>query len=123
VESSDLLGLTISLTLSMLLIAFVAGLMPRLVGDEPNSVVGIRTKATTSSPEAWQLAHQVARPFLLRTVWTAVAGLCMQVVIGVVAGFGSVASAVTATAVFLAVCIVLIYAGLKGNTAAKSFRC
>jgi uncharacterized membrane protein len=123
VESSDLLGLTISLTPSTLLIAFVAGLMPRLVGDEPNSVVGIRTKATMSSPEAWQLAHQVARPFLRRTVWTAVAGLCMQVVIGVVAGFGSVASAVTATAVFLAVCIVLIYAGLKGNTAAKSLRC
>ncbi|MCZ4278762.1 MAG: SdpI family protein [Rhodococcus sp. (in: high G+C Gram-positive bacteria)] len=122
-ESSDLLGLTISLTPSTLLIAFVAGLMPRLVGDEPNSVVGIRTKATMSSPEAWQLAHQVARPFLRRTVWTAVAGLCMQVVIGVVAGFGSVASAVTATAVFLAVCIVLIYAGLKGNTAAKSLRC
>lgn len=118
-----MLGLTISLTPSTLLIAFVAGLMPRLVGDEPNSVVGIRTKATMSSPEAWQLAHQVARPFLRRTVWTAVAGLCMQVVIGVVAGFGSVASAVTATAVFLAVCIVLIYAGLKGNTAAKSLRC
>ena len=118
-----MLGLTISLTSSTLVVAFVAGLMPRLVGDEPNPVVGIRTKATMSSPAAWQLAHQVARPLLHRTVWTAIAGLSIQVMIGVVAGFGSVASAVAAPAVLLAVFIALIYAAIKGNAAAKSLRC
>ncbi|WP_458683415.1 SdpI family protein [Prescottella equi] len=96
--------------------------MPRIIGDEPNPVVGIRTKATMSSPAAWQLAHQVARPLLHRTVWTAIAGLSIQVVIGVVAGFGSVASAVAAPAVLLAVLIALIYAAIKGNAAAKSLR-
>lgn len=123
VGSSDLLGLTISLTSSTIVIAFVAGLMPRITGDEPNPVVGIRTKATMSSPAAWQLAHQVARPLLHRTVWTAIAGLSIQVMIGVVAGFGSVASAVAAPAVLLAVFIALIYAAIKGNAAAKSLRC
>ena len=78
-ESPDLLGLTVSLTSSTLILAFVAGLMPRLVGDEPNPVVGIRTKATISSPEAWQLAHRIAWPLLRRTAWTAVVGLYMQV--------------------------------------------
>lgn len=121
-ESPDLLGLTVSLTSSTLILAFVAGLMPRLVGDEPNPVVGICTKATISSPEAWQLAHRIAWPLLRRTVWTAVVGLCMQVAIGVVTGFGSVVSAVASTVVFLAVLLVLLCAALKGNAAAKSLR-
>lgn len=110
-ESPDLLGLTASLASSTLILAFVAGLMPRLVGDEPNPVVGIRTKSTTSSPEAWRLAHQVARPLLRLTMWTAVAGMCVQVTIGVVTGFGSVVSAVASTVVFLAVLLVLLFAG------------
>ncbi|MDI9902634.1 SdpI family protein [Rhodococcus sp. IEGM 1409] len=121
-ESPDLLGLTASLTSSTLIFAVVAGLMPRLVGDEPNPVVGIRTKATSSSPEAWQLAHQIAQPLLRRTVWTAVAGLCVQAAIGVVTGFGSVASAVASTVVCLAVLVAMLYAALKGNAAAKSLR-
>lgn len=121
-ESADLLGLTVSLTSSTLILAFVAGLMPRLVGDEPNPVVGIRTKATIASPEAWQLAHPSAQPLLRRTMWTAVAGLCMQVAIGVVTGFGSVVSAVTSTVVFLAVLLLLLFAGVKGNAAAKSLQ-
>jgi uncharacterized membrane protein len=117
-----LLGLTASLSSSTLVLAFVAGILPRVVGDEPNPVVGIRTKATISSPEAWQLAHRIAWPLLRRTVWTAVVGLCMQVAIGVVTGFGSVVSAVASTVVFLAVLLVLLCAALKGNAAAKSLR-
>lgn len=74
-------------------------------------------------PRAWQLAHRIAWPPLLRrTVWTAVVGLCMQVAIGVVTGFGSVVSAVASTVVFLAVLLVLLCAALKGNAAAKSLR-
>lgn len=46
----------------------------------------------------------------------------MQVVIGVVTGFGSVVSAVASTVVFLAVLLVLLCAALKGNAAAKSLR-
>lgn len=117
-----MLGLTASLTASTLVVAFVAGLMPRLVGDEPNPVMGIRTKATMSNPEAWRLAHQIAWPLLRRAVWVAVAGVCLQVVIGVVTGFGSVVSAVASVAVFLAVLIVLLYAAVKGDAAAKSLR-
>ncbi|KDQ02800.1 hypothetical protein EN35_08295 [Rhodococcus qingshengii] len=62
-ESPDLLGLTVSLTSSTLILAFVAGLMPRLVGDEPNPVVGIRTKATISSPERGNWPIGLRGPF------------------------------------------------------------
>ena len=120
--SSDLLGSTISLTTSTIVLAVVAGLLPRFVGDGPNSVVGIRTKATMSSIEAWHLAHRVARPYLRWTMWTAVAGLCIQVVIGVPADFGSLLSAIASFVVFLAVFLVLIFGALKGNSAAKSLR-
>ncbi|WP_442240557.1 SdpI family protein [Rhodococcus sp. TAF43] len=119
-DTSELLGLTISMTSSTLIAAGFAGLMPHLIGDEPNPVMGIRTKATMASHEAWQLAHQVAQPILRRTVWTAVAGLCIQVVIGFVTGFGSLPSAVAATVVCAAAFIVLIAAALKGNAAAKT---
>ncbi len=46
----------------------------------------------------------------------------MQVAIGVVTGFGSVVSAVTSTVVFLAVLLLLLFAGVKGNAAAKSLQ-
>ncbi|QBJ94843.1 SdpI family protein [Rhodococcus sp. ABRD24] len=118
--ASELLELTITMTSTTLIAAGVAGLMPHLVGDEPNPVVGIRTKATQSSPEGWQLAHRVAQPILHRTVWTAVAGLCLQIGLGVVTGFGSVVSAVAAVVVCATAFIVLIYAGFKGNAAAKA---
>lgn len=118
-DTPDLLGLTVSMAATTLLVAAVAGLLPRIVGDEPNPVVGIRTKATMSSPAAWQVAHNAARPYLVRTVWSAVVGLVVQASIGVAAGFGSVASAAVAVAVFVAVFVVLIYAALKGNAAAK----
>ncbi|NKR39705.1 hypothetical protein GS490_06525 [Rhodococcus hoagii] len=118
--TSDLLGLTASMTATTLILTGVASLMPRLVGDEPNPVVGIRTRATQSSPEAWQLAHRVAQPILRRTVWIAVAGLGIQLVLGVVTGFGSAASAATAMAVAVVVFIVVLYAGYRGNAAAKA---
>ncbi|WP_305091383.1 SdpI family protein [Prescottella sp. R16] len=119
-DTSDLLGLTISISSTTLLLAGVAGLMPRLVGDEPNAVAGIRTKATMSSAEAWRSAHRVAQPILRWTVWTGVAGLGIQTAIGLVAGFASVTSAVAAVIVCAATFIILIYAALKGNAAAKA---
>ncbi|WP_458682617.1 SdpI family protein [Prescottella equi] len=119
--ASDLLGLTISMTSTTLILTGAAVLMPHLVGDEPNPVVGIRTRATQSSPEAWQLAHQVAGPILRRTVWTAVVGLCIQLVFGVVVGFGSVVSSVAAVTVCAVVFVVMIYAGFKANAAAKAW--
>ncbi|MDH6284695.1 SdpI family protein [Prescottella agglutinans] len=122
--TSDLLELTITMMSTTLTAAGVAGLMPHLIGDEPNPVVGIRTKATLSSDEAWQLAHRVAQPILRRIVWTAVAGLCIQIIIGVVTGFGSVVSSVAAVVACATAFIVLIYAGFKGNAAAKALeRC
>lgn len=118
--ATDFLSLTVSVTSSTLLCAGIAALMPRIVGDEPNPVVGIRTRSTQSSAEAWQLAHRVAQPILRGTVWTAAAGLCVQLVIGVLMGFGSGVSSVTAVIVAVSAFSVLIYAGVKGNAAAKA---
>ncbi|CAM3120562.1 SdpI family protein [Prescottella defluvii] len=107
-DASELWGLTMTLTSTTLLLAAVAALIPGIVGDEPNPVVGIRTKATTSSPEAWQVAHRVARPFLRRTVGAAAVGLCIQISVGVLAGFGSVESTVAAAVVCVAAFVALM---------------
>ncbi|OAH43236.1 hypothetical protein AYJ66_17035 [Dietzia cinnamea] len=119
-DATDSLILTVSVTSSTLLGGGIAAIMPRIVGDEPNAVVGIRTRATQSSDKAWQLAHQVSQPILRGTVWTAVVGLCIQLVTGVVTGFVSVASSFIAVAVALSTFSVLIYAGFKGDAAARS---
>lgn len=121
-DTADLLDLTFTLTMTTILLGGTAGLLPRLVGEEPNLLVGIRTKATTSSPEAWRLAHRVARPLLRRTMWTAVVGLLVQVAAGAVAGFGSMVSVVAAALTCVATFVVLIAAAVRGHTAARDLR-
>lgn len=40
---------------------------------EPNSVVGIKTRATQASPAAWEAGHRAALPWTKRTVIASVA--------------------------------------------------
>ncbi|WP_010542153.1 SdpI family protein [Dietzia alimentaria] len=119
-DATESLILTVSVTSSTLLGGGIAAIMPRMVGDEPNAIVGIRTRATQSSDKAWQLAHQVSQPILRGTVCTAAVGLFIQLVTGVVTGFASVASSFAAVAVAVLTFSVLIYAGFKGDAAARS---
>lgn len=121
-DSQELLGLTISLSGGTALLAFAVILVQRLVGDIPSAVVGIRTRATMSSPAAWQLAHRTAAPTFRRTMRMAFAGLAIQLVFGLWLGFGALASAVFSIILFVVVTAMLVHAALLGDRAAKRFQ-
>ncbi|NMM90895.1 hypothetical protein B2J88_42380 [Rhodococcus sp. SRB_17] len=118
-SSTDLVGLVAGLSGGSVLLIALALAMPRVVGDEPNSLIGIRTAATTSTPEAWQVAHRAAVPYLRRTARVGGLGLCAQVVTALVWGPVSVGSAIAAAAVFAGVTIMLIDAARRGDRAAR----
>lgn len=118
-DSQELLGLTGSISFGTVLLAAAAILMQRIVGDTPNELVGIRTRATKSSPEAWQLAHRIAAPVLRNTLRMALAGFAIQLVLGLSLGFSSIASALFSIILFVVVTGMLVFAALLGDRAAR----
>ncbi len=118
-DSQELLGLTVSMSFGTASLAAAAILIQRVVGDTPNELVGIRTRATKSSPEAWQLAHRIAAPVLRSTFRIALIGLAIQLVVGLWLGFGAIASALFSIVLFVVVTGMLIRAALLGDRAAN----
>lgn len=51
--------------LVMSLTVVVTALATRGEDQEPNSLIGIKTRATKSSKEAWVAAHRIAYPYML----------------------------------------------------------
>ena len=83
-----------------------------------NGLVGIRTRHTQGSDEAWTAGHAAALP-LLRPMWPAAAvGVVAAVTVQVLAG-GPAGSAVAAAALFTEVAVV-IRASAAANRAARS---
>ncbi|OYD70516.1 SdpI family protein [Rhodococcus sp. OK302] len=121
-DSQELLGLTISLSGGTALLAVAVVLVQRIVGDTPNELVGIRTRATMSSPAAWQLAHRIAAPAFRRTMRMALAGLAIQLLMGLWWGFGTRASVLFSIILFVVVTGMLVHASLLGDRAAKRFQ-
>ncbi|MDI9918342.1 SdpI family protein [Rhodococcus sp. IEGM 1379] len=121
-DSQELSGLTLSMSGGTALLVVAVVLVQRIVSDTPSAVVGIRTRATMSSPAAWQLAHRTAEPALRRTQWIALAGLVFQLFIGLWLGFGAMASTVFSIIVFVVVTGMLVHAALLGDRAAKRFQ-
>ncbi|NMM88941.1 hypothetical protein B2J88_32115 [Rhodococcus sp. SRB_17] len=121
-DSQEMFALTVSLSCGTALLAVAVVLVQRIVGDTPNELVGIRTRATMSSPAAWQLAHRTAEHALRRTQRIALAGLVLQFCIGLWLGFGALASAVFSIIVFVAATAMLVHAALLGDRAAKRFQ-
>lgn len=122
-QSPDLVGAVLGLSIGTITLVAVASLIAKFPGDEPNSVMGIRTKATMSSPEAWQQAHQAARPGLRRATWIALAGFAVQLGIAITIGVGTAASATAAAVVFAAVTVAILAATLTGNRVAREIQC
>ena len=112
--------MTVTMTSTTVLGALAGALLVRIAGDEPNPLIGIRTKATMASPAAWRVAHNTARPTIAVMIWVAVAGLCAQLAVGVAAGFDSAPSSVASTVVCAVVYVILIGAAIRGHRAAKA---
>ncbi len=85
----------------------------------PNSTVGLRTRATRKSPQAWQVAHESALPVLR---WTA----CMTTAVGVLsliilfASDGAEWAEVLSAGSGVILVIGVVIAGIRGHRAATA---
>lgn len=111
--------------LGMVVIAAVCGLlarMTRLHQLEPNGVIGLRTKATRSSPAAWQRGHDAARPWVLAAAGAAIGAGVIFVLVGALSGASTADEAVPTWSIlvgYVAVSAVVVAAGVVADRAAK----
>ncbi|MGC0362839.1 putative membrane protein [Rhodococcus sp. 27YEA15] len=118
-EAGELTALSLCLSAGTVMLVAVGFFMPRFIGDQPSAVIGIRTAATMATPQAWQVAHRVAAPYLRRTGYVGTFGLALHLVVALVVGFGSISSVVTAVVAFTVVTAMLVDASLRGDRAAR----
>lgn len=93
----------------------------------PNGWAGTRTKATTSSPEAWKIAHEVGRAPSLAAGWLMVLGTPAATLLALLVASGDPERAISIWGVLVVVISVvmlgpLIYGVVKSDRAAKAYR-
>jgi len=103
--------------LSVGLTAVLVAVMSTSGGLERGGVVGIRTRATTSSDAAWAESHRVARPLLMSAGWSALAFAALLVA-WEVADLSPRIAAVLAAAGLVEVLTLTIWGAVKGHHAA-----
>lgn len=67
-ESNPVQGLPVALAVVMLVLSltvFATAQATKSPDQEPNSLIGIKTRATKSSKAAWVAAHRVAFPYMV----------------------------------------------------------
>ena len=92
-------------------------------GIEVNSAIGIRTKLTKSSQQAWEAAHRAALPFTLVACLLAIVTSVISVTAVILANTADasrVAPVVVMVAGYVGFLVVMFLAMAAGNRAVKS---
>lgn len=117
-----------SLTMGVVLIGALCALSRSRIADlGPNSVIGLKTKATTASPEAWRIGHEAASSLLRAALITATVVVAVTVgasMVSVLSGSAiATGLAVTVPAVGLGVqAILMVLATVRADKAARTVR-
>lgn len=93
----------------------------------PNGWAGTRTKATTSSPEAWKIAHEVGRAPSVAAGWLVVLGAPAAALLSILFASGNPDRAVAIWGILITVLSLvmlgpLLYGVVKSDRAAKAYR-
>lgn len=117
--SAHQLSMTLAMALFVLALTVYMTAHATKGEQDPNSLIGIRTRATKSSKEAWVAGHRVAYPYLL-----AGATHCLgsSVLIAAFLGFDFVpATALLIFSIVLALgaAVILTASGIKADREAK----
>lgn len=113
---------TLSLMFGLAILALTASILAPRSADgrlKRNTMVGLRTRHTLSSDEAWLAAHHHAAPMLRVTAWTGWILLVIAAVFSLLKIFP--AAFVVATAGFIACLALLLVAGFRANNVAKQY--
>lgn len=92
-------------------------------GIEVNSAIGIRTKLSQSSPQAWAAAHRAALPFTLVACLLAIAVSVISVtavILANTAGVSPVVPVVATVGGYVGFLVVMFLGTRAGNEAVKS---
>lgn len=117
---SDLASL-VMLLFTVVLVAVVCVLVTRKAADgglDRNGGVGIRTRHTQASDEAWRVGHAAAVPGVNRVGWAAVATVVLAVAAQV--SFGGSWGTFVGLGGMLVEVIVLLFAAGSANKAAQA---
>lgn len=111
----------IAFIFGLLIITLVAGFLAPMARDRKlarNAAIGIRTRHTLASDDAWLAGHQQAAPLVAAASWAGWAALAIAAVLG---ALGQLALSFAATgAGYLAVITLLIVSASHANKAARS---
>lgn len=119
-ESARAVTGAIALTLFVLsLTVYVTALVTKDPDQEPNSLIGIKTRATKSSKEAWVAGHRAAYPYMM-----AGATHCLASAVSIagllVLGFVPATAMLTlSVALALGAAVILTMSGLEADREAK----
>lgn len=125
------LGLTAGIGLLMVVTGvFVMGIAIRAADGRlgKNRLAGIRTRATLSSDEAWQAAHQAGRELTIMAGWISVATGVVPVLVGAFLALFDLTSPDNYMVIWTALLMIgiagllvaAVAGALKGNRAAKA---
>ncbi|SRR5690606_1549594 len=117
-------GLLIALTTGAGLVVIAVSLVMLAVmatapGFGPNMGIGIRTRATKSSPEAWRAGHVAARPWLIVAGAVALAVAVADLVL-VAAGVSADVILIVAMSTYAGALVLVVVGALRANRAARS---
>ena len=119
-ESARAVTGAIALTLFVLsMTVYVTALVTEDPDQEPNSLIGIKTRATKSSKEAWVAGHRAAYPYMM-----AGATHCLASAVSIagllVLGFVPATAMLTlSVALALGAAVILTMSGLEADREAK----
>ncbi|WP_432492041.1 SdpI family protein [Kineococcus auxinigenes] len=119
-------GAVISAVWGLAVLAVLLVVMARAVhsgGLERNSLMGVRTRATTHCDECWRVGHRAAQPGLRRAGWVAAVAAVVGVVLAVVGSGRSWGEVVTLTAFgagYAGVVAVLLHVTVVAGRAARA---
>lgn len=119
------MGTDLSLLIGVVMLSGLTAALASMCGKGAlprNGAVGIRTRATKSSDEAWDAGHRAAVPLMRRSAWFGLVMAVVTVVLVVVLGPGEDPGweVVVPIAGFIGVAVGLCLAGVVADRAAKA---
>lgn len=122
-ESARAIPGAIALTLFVLsMTVYVTALVTKDSDQEPNSLIGIKTRATKSSKKAWVAAHRAAYPYMMAGGTHCLASAVLIAGLLLLGSIPATAMLMLSVTLALGGAVMLTMSGIKADREAKDMR-